>query len=185
MDKFIGVYENAFSHKFCDDLVNWFNALPSEDIKNRQTHDNAKKFAKEDFFAFLCNVNNKNFTDEFDSVFWGECYKKYAYEFDILNTIARHISLDYKIQKTEIGGGYHIWHCEADSLKTSNRILVWMLYLNDVEEGGETEFLYQHLRIKPKKGTLVIWPASFTYVHRGNPPLSNTKYALTGWVQYE
>jgi len=56
--------------------------------------------------------------------------------------------------------------------------------LNDVKEGGETEFLYQSVRVSPKKGTLVIWPAAFTHVHRGNPPLSGTKYIMTSWLEY-
>jgi hypothetical protein len=59
-----------------------------------------------------------------------------------------------------------------------------MLYLNDVEDGGETEFLYQRMRVKPKQGTLLIWPAGFTHTHRGNPPLSNNKYVITGWSEF-
>ena len=55
-----------------------------------------------------------------------------------------------------------------------------MIYLNDIEEGGETEFLYQQLKIKPKRNTGVIWSGGFTHLHRGNPP-SKTKYILTGW----
>ena len=62
-----------------------------------------------------------------------------------------------------------------------NRVLAWTVYLNDVEEGGETEFLYQQLKIKPKANTAAIWPGGFTYLHRGNPPISETKYILTGW----
>ena len=60
-------------------------------------------------------------------------------------------------------------------------MVAWMVYLNDVEEGGETEFLYQSLRIKPKANMAVLWPGSFTHIHRGNPPLSGDKYILTGW----
>ena len=56
-----------------------------------------------------------------------------------------------------------------------------MIYLNDVEEGGETEFLYQPKRIKAEKGKIVIFPADFMHTHRGNPPISNEKYVLTGW----
>ena len=59
-----------------------------------------------------------------------------------------------------------------------------MLYLNTVEEGGETEFLYQSVRFKPVKNTLLIWPAGYTHTHRGNPPLSNEKYIVTGWVEW-
>jgi len=58
-----------------------------------------------------------------------------------------------------------------------------MLYLNDDFEGGETEFIYQKDRIKPRKNRLVIWPATYTHVHRGNPPINGDKYIITGWVE--
>ena len=84
-------------------------------------------------------------------------------------------------QKTEPLEGYHIFHCENTSWAYRHRVLAWMIYLNDVEEGGETEFLYQQLKIKPRRNIAVIWPGSFTHLHRGNPPISGTKYILTGW----
>ena len=57
-----------------------------------------------------------------------------------------------------------------------------MVYLNEVEEGGETEWLYQKKRVSPQKGMVVLWPGSFTHLHRGNPPMSD-KYIATGWFQ--
>ena len=65
-----------------------------------------------------------------------------------------------------------------------DRVLSWILYLNDVEEGGETEFLYQSMRFKPKAGTFILFPAHFTHTHRGNPPLSGVKYIATGWIEF-
>ena len=85
------------------------------------------------------------------------------------------------LQKTEPLEGYHTFHCENSNWAYRHRVLAWMIYLNDVEEGGETEWLYQQLKIKPKKNTALIWPGSFTHLHRGNPPISGTKYVLTGW----
>lgn len=88
-------------------------------------------------------------------------------------------------------GGYFHWHSEfyphptdphQDSL---HRTLLWMIYLNDVEEGGETEFYYQNLKSKPKQGTLVIAPAGFTHTHRGNKPISGNKYIFTSWVLFQ
>ena len=53
----------------------------------------------------------------------------------------------------------------------------------DIVEGGETEFLYQSKRFQPKRGQFLIWPAGFTHVHRGNPPLSGEKYISTSWLE--
>ena len=89
-----------------------------------------------------------------------------------------------KIQKTIPSEGYHIWHWEVNPLDpaASCREVVYTIYLNDVEEGGETEFLHQAVRIKPKKGKVLFFPSSFTHTHRGNPPLSGDKYIATGWL---
>ena len=87
------------------------------------------------------------------------------------------------IQKTEPSQGYHTFHSEDDSLNAINRTLAWMVYLNDVDEGGETEFLYQQIKVIPKRGRVVIWPGTFTHLHRGNPPFT-TKYIATGWLCY-
>lgn len=62
------------------------------------------------------------------------------------------------------------------------RLATAICYLNDVEEGGETEFLHQSVRVQPKRGRIVIWPAGFPYLHRGNPPLAGEKYILTSWM---
>lgn len=86
-------------------------------------------------------------------------------------------------------GGYHHWHSEIypqnASCETLHRVLLWMFYLNDVEEGGETEFLYQGRKVAPKKGRLVIAPAGFTHTHRGNVAKSCDKYIATSWILYQ
>ncbi|MCY7297183.1 2OG-Fe(II) oxygenase family protein [Alteromonas sp. a30] len=85
-------------------------------------------------------------------------------------------------------GGYPYWHSETYPQLQHNdalhRMLLFMFYLNDVEEGGETEFYYQKMKVKPKQGTMVIAPAYFTHTHRGNIPKSGDKYILTSWVLF-
>ncbi|MEC4728282.1 2OG-Fe(II) oxygenase [Shewanella sp. D64] len=85
-------------------------------------------------------------------------------------------------------GGYLHWHSEqfpqAGHNEALHRVVLYMFYLNDVEEGGETEFFYQDRKLKPKKGTMVIAPAGFTHSHRGNTPLSGDKYIATSWVMF-
>ena len=51
-----------------------------------------------------------------------------------------------------------------------------MFYLNDVKEGGETEFYHQNLKVPPTQGSLVIFPAYFTHLHKGHIPITDDKY---------
>ena len=79
--------------------------------------------------------------------------------------------------------GYHSFHADQGEGQPSIfRQLVCMYYLNDVKKGGETEFLNQKLKVKPKKGTLVIFPAFYTHLHKGHIPTSNDKYIMNFWV---
>ncbi len=86
-------------------------------------------------------------------------------------------------------GGYHYWHSEAQPQKGKNdalhRVLLFMAYLNDVAEGGETEFYYQDRKVAPRKGRMVIAPAYFTHTHRGNVPVSGDKYIVTSWLLFQ
>ena len=108
-------------------------------------------------------------------------YEYFEY-FPVLNTAESALySIRQKLQKTDVAGGFHVWHYENGHIDSVHRMLAWTIYLNDVPEGGETEFLYQSERVKPVKGRTVIFPAGFMHTHRGNPPISNEKYILTGW----
>lgn len=96
----------------------------------------------------------------------------------------------YQIQKTPPGGYYH-WHsdeysfCYHDSImkqtKNYTRGLTYIFYLNDVHEDGYTEFI-DGTRIQPQQGKYLIFPATWSYVHRGYPPKSEDKYIATGWI---
>lgn len=93
------------------------------------------------------------------------------------------------LQKYNAGqGGYFHWHSEIypqdQACEPLHRVLLFMFYLNDVTEGGETEFYYQQRKIAPKQGRMVIAPAGFTHTHRGNMPVSNDKYIATSWVMF-
>lgn len=77
--------------------------------------------------------------------------------------------------------GFHAWHAD-NSPANLDRILVVLLYLNDVEDGGETMFYHQDVSCAPRAGRLIVFPAGFTHVHKGNSPRSNTKYIMNGWI---
>lgn len=82
-------------------------------------------------------------------------------------------------------GHYNHWHTERIDAEMPGglRHLVFMTYLNDVDDNGETEFFHQKLKIKPKKGLTLIWPADWTFTHRGLCPTTE-KYIITGWYNF-
>jgi len=116
-----------------------------------------------------------------------ECAKKYSEQYKWCNeyapwSIIEHIGIQHYAPKQ----GYHAWHTERGSNKelTNTRHLAFMTYLNDVNDGGETEFYYQDVKIKPQKGLTLIWPVDWTHTHRGITSPTEEKYIITGWYNF-
>ncbi len=174
---FIGVYENAFPNDWCNNVIDLIN---NSSLRPRPLNEGGDLNKKD--LCYFFNLKD-NISQEFITNFFKKYWVLYAAQNPYLNSYERHSILYVKGQKTKPTEGYHIWHCEHGNYEISNRIAAYTLYLNDVQEGGETEFLYQSLRIPPKQGSLCIFPSNYTHLHRGNPPLTNDKYVLTGWVE--
>ena len=90
---------------------------------------------------------------------------------------------NYQIQHYKPGQGFKQWHSERSSKKFQHRTLVFMTYLNDVDDGG-THFKYQNLNTPAKKGLTLIWPVDFTHTHKGQISYTKEKYIVTGWVGF-
>ena len=58
------------------------------------------------------------------------------------------------------------------------RVLTAQWFLNDVAEGGATEFAWQGVAVPPREGRLLLAPVGWTYLHRGAPPVSGPKYII-------
>ena len=119
--------------------------------------------------------------DNFD-----ECGTPYIGE--LMQTMYRAGPLN--VQKyLQSSGGYHHWHSEIypqnASCETLHRALLFQFYLNDVEEGGETEFYYQKRKIEARQGRLIIAPAGFTHSHKGHVSRSGDKYVATSWILFQ
>lgn len=192
-DQFIQIYSNVIPHDVCDEIIDQFNKaeyMGFTNTRKKSEGESLMKTEKDDthlFYPAELNLNALDFDllKEFNEHYlWGIAYKQYAAKFDYLNKLPHHYSYVAKIQKTQPGQGYHTWHAEHSDKENSARIATWTAYLNDDFEAGETEFLYQQYRYKPNKGDIVIFPASYTHVHRGNPPIGGDKFIITGWFQY-
>jgi hypothetical protein len=90
----------------------------------------------------------------------------------------------YQVQRYRPGEYYH-WHVDGGSHELSQRQLVVLWYLNDVPgPGGETEFLYQDVAVRPERGKLVLFPPFWTHEHRAAVLRSGVKYIATTWVVF-
>jgi hypothetical protein len=191
---FIGVWENFVPKPFCEKLIGYFNKTfdnygsyigaeinkDADDILSMKGEANYGGSLNRKDLSFLINYANEELTYQICQ-FLSSCAKHYIEEYAQLQRVSL-ISTDIKIQKTPPGGGYHVWHYENSLPEYSQRELTWMIYLNDLPDGeGETEFLYQRRRIKPTQGTVVIFPAGMTHVHKGNTVFTTDKYIITGW----
>jgi hypothetical protein len=182
LNDLIKVYENAFSPELCDFLINFFD-------ENTQLHERIENESKPNFTQLnltencklspdVDHVHNLIVKNSFD-------YRNDYYQF-IDNRVfpEQHAFEQFRIKKYNPGGeDMFDTHVDVKDHATARRYLSYLWYLNDVEEGGKTVFF--GLSIKPKKGTLVIFPPLWMFPHKGEPPLSGPKYILTGYLHYK
>ena len=211
IENFIGIFPNTASKEYCDVIISHFEDI--SEIQDRRMgggriwsredegsapmdkeHDTCSLgFPPEDTMfdgriidegeAILLD-RERILLERFNTMIWN-CYERYAKKYGALKSIAQHkVSPYVRIQKYKPSQGYHVWHSDASNIECSRRMLTVILYLNTIEEGGETEFLYQSTRIPPVQGTLILFPPWWIYPHRGNPPLKENKYIITVWIEF-
>jgi len=189
---FIGIWENFVPSYVCQKTIDYFeetlevSTFYNEDLASDEfgVLDGTGQFENGSLgrkdLSILLNYSNPKLNYEMQQ-YLTACAHHYIDTYDQLKN-AKLIAEDSKMQKTPPGGGYHVWHYESAGYGHHARELVWAIYLNDMPDGeAETEFLYQRRRIKPTVGTVVIWPAGMTHVHKGNTVFTQDKYILTGW----
>ena len=187
---FIEIYDNSASQELCDELIKWFDMCSEKNFTEHTMSfpDGGKQIIhRSDESIIFPNqppVFSHSLSNEVCGAVWNvlnKCYNEYAVKYDLNNLNLS--CYNFKLHKVKKGQGYHLWHYETSVPRGERRVLVWMTYLKVPEEGGETEFLYQSKRIEPVIGRTLIWPAGFTHLHRGNPPLKGEKYYITGWFE--
>lgn len=177
----------------CDEIIEYFNS--------REDKEAGKVYSLDSKSDSVVNLNDKRSTDVFISeknVDASDVLKRYIAELQkavdlYIETYpyANHygpwsLIERFNIQYYKPNEGFCVWHSErtSDNKPVNSRHLVFMTYLNDVTDGGETEFYHQDLKVKPKKGLTLIWPADWTHTHRGVTSPTQEKYIVTGWFNY-
>lgn len=180
MTNFIGIYESEAPTEYCERMISRLNELITESsgFAGEEAYGGAAN--RKDVSRFF-ERDDEELNRETNSIL-NRSLNKYMNEHPALSTKSFY-SQSVKVQKTPPKGGYHIWHSEQGAdVNDASRCLVWTIYLNDTPEGeGTTEFLEQGLRVQPKQGTVIFFPAAWTHTHRGNPVYTCDKYIATGW----
>jgi len=171
MNIFNFIEEYTISEKICDELLDYYKnnneyKFERPDIKNtKEVH-------------FFNDSNNTIIKVFFKNL--AVCAKKYLDKYNIKDSVTT--SITNKIQHYKPKTGFDWLHYERDT-KYKNRQLVYMLYLNTVNDKGGTEFPFQNITLSANKGKLVIWPAEFTHPHKGIVSPTEEKYIVTGWFE--
>ena len=188
-ESFIGGW--YIPENICDNIVNHFNEQKEKKLTTIGNVDNYGKnvINQEIKDSEELSVSHKNFNYPFNEYrkYLQDCLDRYIEKYRHINYLLEHFNItkSYNIQFYKKGGGFKVDHCERNGSKdTLSRALVFMTYLNDVDDGG-TEFIYQRMVSPAKKGLTVIWPTDWTHTHRGIVSKTKEKIIITGWYNFD
>lgn len=173
----IKVYDGAFSDEVCDKLVAWFENPNTGKGQHQETWRRCFEAANIDFSEHWETVKNT----------MRDYYQRYRNDI-ASGTLSRANFLEApNIFRYDVSELPNVFNTHADNWNaaTALRQVSIILYMNDVETGGETHFDDLALDVPPKKGRLLFFPSFYTYMHQGKAPISNSKYIMVSWIHYD
>jgi hypothetical protein len=177
------VFDNVLTPEFCQKVIYRFDL----DQRSQPGIVGAQGIKLDVKQSLDLRISDFEDWKEYDDVFFQTLLKYLPsfYSNDFFKDNGSHYDQGFQIQKTktdQIGYTWHDdFHMEMCNGRLSYRYITYIFYMNDVQEGGETEF-WEGTKIKPKTGRLLLFSSDWHHVHRGLPPISNTKYIVTGWT---
>ena len=180
---FIFEQHNALPDALCDDMIRRFEEHSDDQYQGRigQTASQDSSVKKT---TDLVVSGKEHWKDVDNNLFrsLGIAIKEFREAYPYFKGPFK--DMGYGIQRYNPGEYYH-WHIDGGSHDFSQRQLVALWYLNDVPgPGGETEFLFQDVKIKPEKGKLVLFPPFWTHEHRAVTLNEGVKYIATTWIVF-
>ena len=187
MDKFIYLIKNNLENEFCQELINKFNSdknkypgITSSGFVNKNVKNTTDLILTDDW-NIEDNILNSSLNKGLQLYFNHISKKINSTNINIFSKKYKIKDTGYKIQKYNCNEGYYNYHNDFQYTNIGVRVITFIWYLNDIEEGGETEFIDGTI-IKPERGSLLLFPSDWTYMHKGNMPLSSDKYICNGWL---
>lgn len=178
MENFIHAFQ--VSSNICDELIQYHKnntEYKTAGATGGGVDKNIKDSIDVTFFNYSTHSTIRKYFSELQAGYNQYVEKYHIQQLRITAEIA------HNVQYYPPGGGFKIWHWERQN-DSNDRQLVYMTYLNDVIDGGGTEWLYQNYKTEARKGLTVIWPADFTFTHRGIVAPNEEKWIVTGWFSY-
>ncbi len=182
-NSFVFEKRNALTNEFCQNIIERFEKDKKGQYKGRigQLADEDESIKKSTDLL----VSGKEHWKDVDKALFqslGKAILEFRESYPFFKGPFK--DMGYGVQRTKPGEHYH-WHIDGGSHDFSHRQLVAIWYLNDVEgPGGETEFLFQDIKIKPELGKLILFPPFWTHEHRGVTLKNGIKYIATTWVVF-
>jgi len=171
----------------CDQLIQFFENHPELQTRGQTAGGVNPESKKSTDMAIrpreVSRADHQPLRDYLDALF--ACHLDYLEQWPFLKQVMSRVEIgSFNIQRYDPGGHFQKVHSERTTVGTSHRVLAWMTYLNDVEDGGATHFVHQDMSVQPEKGKTLIWPAEWTHAHAGQVLNSGNKYIITGWMHF-
>ena len=181
---FIFEFNDSLSKDKCDEIIKRFENSSDQHYQGR-IGQNLKEDTsiKKSTDMVISGKDEWKDIDELLFTSLAKALSRVKKQFEFFNGPFKDVG--YAVQRTKSGEYYH-WHVDSGSHQFSDRQLVAIWYLNDIEgPGGETEFLNQAVKIKPETGKLILFPPFWTHEHRGVKLQKSVKYIATTWVVFK
>ena len=183
---FIGSW-NIRNDDLCKQIINFFeeNKIQKQKGTIGNGVDETKKKTTDISISpnDLKNDEFKCFKNYMDELY--KCFIDYQHQWPFMKNMIKNLDIrSFNVQKYLKGDHFSAVHTERSNLQFSDRVFAWMTYLNNVEDGGATNFSHYGISVKPEIGKTLIWPAEWTHAHNGGIVNSGKKYIITGWMNF-
>ena len=179
---FIEIYDDVLSQEQCKQIITEFE-LDKINQEAGQCGDGVVEIIKKST-DIVHNVDDGSVTSSIILSALNKPLEDYKKKYPEINQIYWwNISPKFHIQRYYPNEGYFYPHAEVTDISSAMRVLVWMFYLNDVNDGG-TKFTNYNKIINATKGRLVLWTPYWTHTHHGIISSTQTKYIATGWYSF-
>ena len=180
LSDYVRVYDDALTPDQCQSLIDSFETDVEHHIIN---NDEYKKFTEINIVQAGWDLQDLvRSAQQYRYQYWLDC--------DLIRPMIDpdHAWEQFRMKRYRVGAGEQFYpHNDVYNYNTARRFIVMFWYLNDVEDGGETVFyrLDQEIRVRPRQGSVLMFPCTWQYLHAGLAPVSNDKYIVGTYFHYQ